>query len=61
MTIGGVSIILIGGIFNFLLLLFQLSTGLRLIKTPLKVHKYTGIALIITSAAHGGLAIISEL
>ena len=39
MTIGGISIILILGIVNFLLLLFQLSTGLHWIKVKFGVHR----------------------
>jgi uncharacterized membrane protein len=58
MTVGGVSIILILGILNFLLLLFQLATGLRWIKVRFGVHKKTGIALFIAALVHGGLAVL---
>jgi hypothetical protein len=61
MTIGGVSIILIGGLFNMALLLFQLLSGLHYIKAPFGVHKKTGILLVITSFFHGLLGIISNL
>jgi hypothetical protein len=53
MTIGGVSIILILGIVNFFLLLFQLSTGLRWIKVRFGIHRKTGIVLFITATVHG--------
>jgi hypothetical protein len=61
MTIGGVSIILIGGLFNLALLLFQLLSGLHYIKVPFGVHKKTGIALAITAFIHGMLGIVSNL
>ncbi|RPH49529.1 MAG: hypothetical protein EHM85_13535 [Desulfobacteraceae bacterium] len=61
MTIGGVSIILIGGLFNMALLVFQLLSGLHYIKVPFGVHKKTGILLVITSFFHGLLGIISNL
>jgi len=58
MTIGGVSIILILGILNFLLVLFQLASGLRFIKVPFGFHKNVGIVLCFTATVHGVLAII---
>lgn len=58
MTIGGISIILILGILNFALILFQLLTGLRFIKVRFGVHKKTGILLLILASVHGILAII---
>ncbi|MDP2863434.1 MAG: hypothetical protein Q8N95_11640 [Desulfobacterales bacterium] len=61
MTIGGVSIILIGGLFNLVLLLFQLFSGLHYIKVPVGVHKKTGIALVFFAFIHGILGIISNL
>ncbi|MCJ7832987.1 MAG: hypothetical protein MUQ20_01200 [Deltaproteobacteria bacterium] len=60
MAIGGISIILILGIINFLLLLFQLATGLRWIKVRLGVHKKTGILLIVLSAIHGLLGFLAN-
>jgi hypothetical protein len=61
MTIGGISVILILGIINFLLLLFQLATGLRWIKVRFGVHKKTGIALFIAAFLHGALAVLANL
>jgi hypothetical protein len=60
MTIGGISIILILGIVNFLLLLFQLSSGLHLIKVPFGIHKKTGISLFIIATIHGLLGILTS-
>ncbi len=58
MTIGGLSIILLLGIFNFLLILFQLSTGHRWIKVPFGFHRKTGIILLISATLHGLLAFL---
>ena len=60
MKIGGLSIVLILGIINFLLLLFQLSSGLRWIKVKMTVHQKTGITLFITALLHGTLAYLSN-
>ncbi len=59
MAIGGVSIILILGICNLALILFQLATGLRFIKVRLGVHKKTGMLLLVVALIHGGLAIFA--
>jgi len=58
MIIGGMSIILILGIINFVLVLFQLASGLHLIKVPFALHKNMGILLFFTAIIHGGLAIL---
>ena len=60
MNIGGVSIILILGILNFLLILFQLSTGLRWIKVPFGVHKKSGMILLISATLHAVLAFLAS-
>jgi hypothetical protein len=59
MEIGGFSIILILGICNFALILFQLTTGLRIIKVRFGVHKKTGILLLVLALIHGALAILA--
>ena len=59
MTLGGISIILILGICNFILLVFQLVTGLRLIKVPFGTHKKTGMLLVFVAFVHGALAILA--
>lgn len=58
MAIGGISIILILGVINFILVLFQLSSGLRFIKVSFGFHKNTGIVLCVTATIHGALAIL---
>jgi len=61
MVIGGISIILILGVINFLLLLFQLSTGLRWIRVKFGVHRKTGILLFIVAFIHGFLGILANV
>lgn len=58
MVIGGISIILILGIINFLLLLFQLASGLHWIRVPFGTHKKTGLLLFVTATLHGLLGIL---
>jgi len=60
MMIGGVSIILILGILNMLLILFQIGTGLRWIGVPFHVHKRTAIVLFFSAALHAILAIFAN-
>jgi hypothetical protein len=60
MTIGGISIILILGLCNLLLVFFQAASGLRIIKPKIGVHKKTGIALVIFAVTHGVLAYLSS-
>jgi hypothetical protein len=61
MTLAGVSLVLILGIVNFVLLAFQLSTGLRWIRVPPGVHRRTGMILAASGTVHGGLALLAEL
>jgi len=61
MKIGGVSIILILGLVNLLLLSLQLSSGLRWIKLPFGIHRKTGIALFVTALIHAILGIVAQL
>jgi hypothetical protein len=60
MMIGGISIILVLGILNLLLILFQISTGLRWIKVPFQVHRRTGIILFVSAALHAFLAFLAN-
>ncbi len=60
MTIAGVSIILLLGICNLALILFQLATGLRYLKVRIGVHKKTGITLLILAILHGTLAFLAN-
>jgi hypothetical protein len=58
MTIGGVSIILMLGILNIVLVVFQISSGLRWIKVPFTVHRRSGILLFFSAVIHAFLAIL---
>jgi hypothetical protein len=60
MRIFGVSIILILGILNLLLVALQLLGGLRIVKIPFKVHRTCGILLVISSVLHGILAMAAQ-
>jgi hypothetical protein len=60
MIFGGISIIALLGLVNLLLLLFQLSTGLRWIKVRFGVHKKTGILLFVTATIHGVLGFLAR-
>ena len=60
MTIGGVSMILLLGILNLILLLFQLSSGMRWIKVSFAVHRKTGVVLFISAALHATLALLAQ-
>jgi len=51
--------VLIFGIINLVLLLFQLSTGKRWIKVSFATHRKSGIALVISAVIHAILAILS--
>jgi cytochrome b subunit of formate dehydrogenase len=57
MTVFGISIFAISGIINFILLLFQFLSGLRVIKVKIKVHKTTGIILFVIATLHGIIGI----
>ena len=61
MVIGGISVILILGLINFVLLLFQLSTGLRWINVKFGVHRKAGILLFILAFVHGILGVLANL
>jgi hypothetical protein len=60
MKIGGVSIILVLAFINMILILFQLSTGLRWIKVPFQVHRRSGMVLFISAALHGIFAYLAN-
>lgn len=60
MAIFGVSILLISGTINFILLLFQLLSGLHTIKVKIKTHKNVGRLFFIAACLHAALAILSQ-
>lgn len=52
------TIILSLGILNLLLILFQLSSGLRWINVPFGLHRKTGIALLVSGLMHATFAFL---
>ena len=54
----GIDIILWFGIINLLLVLFQLLSGLRVIKVKYKTHRLLGIILFFTATIHGIYALV---
>ena len=61
MNVGGISIILLLGVLNFILVLFQMSSGLRWIRAPFGLHKRTGITLVISATLHAILAYLASM
>ena len=59
MRIGGISLVQLLGIINFLLLLFQLSSGQHWIQVKIGIHRKVGLALVATASLHGFLAIVT--
>jgi hypothetical protein len=59
MAIAGVSLILILGVVNLILVLFQAASGLRVIKPKIGVHKKMGLLLVVTAIAHAVLAYLA--
>ncbi len=60
MKIGGVSIILILGFINMILICFQLSSGLRRVKVPFGIHRRTRMILFISATLHAILAYLAN-
>jgi len=60
MEIGGVSILLISGIINLMLVVFQVTGGLRWIKVPMTLHRKTGILLFFTALMHAVVGILAD-
>jgi hypothetical protein len=61
MKVGGVSIILILGIVNFFLLMFQFLSGRRFIKVSPGIHRKVGTLFLVTALAHGVLGILANM
>ena len=54
----GIDIILWFGMINLLLVLFQLLSGLRVVKIKYKTHRLLGIILFFTATIHGIYALV---
>jgi hypothetical protein len=61
MKVGGISIIFLLGVLNFILVLFQMSSGLRWIRVPLGLHKRTGFTLVISATLHAIFAYLASM
>jgi hypothetical protein len=59
MMIAGVSMILVLGILNLLLIFFQLGTGFRWIKVPFVWHKRSAVVLAVSAVVHAVLAFLA--
>lgn len=60
MNVGGGSLLLISGVLNYGLVVFQIASGKKFIKVPIQIHRKTGIMLLITATLHGALAIFAN-
>jgi hypothetical protein len=60
MSIFGVSIVLLLGVINFFLIIFQFLSGMHYIKVNYKMHRKTGITLLVTGILHGILAVMAN-
>ncbi|MGB9836266.1 MAG: hypothetical protein ACPLRX_05955 [Candidatus Saccharicenans sp.] len=59
MTIAGLSLILILGIVNLLLIIFQISTGKRWLNVDFNWHRRVGKVLLLTAVLHAVLALLA--
>lgn len=60
MLIFDIPVLLVTGALNFFLLLFQLITGLRLVKVKFGIHKTTGIVLFVVATLHAFFAVLAS-
>lgn len=59
MRIGGMSLVQLLGIINFMLLMFQLCSGQHWIQVKIGIHRKVGLVLVATASLHGVLAILT--
>lgn len=59
METGGISLVQILGLINFMLLMFQLASGQHWIQVKTGIHRKVGLALVATASLHGFLAIVT--
>ena len=59
MRIGGISLVQLLGLINFMLLLFQLCSGQHWIQVKIGIHRKVGLALVVMASLHGFLAIVT--
>ena len=54
------NIILVLGIINLALVLFQVASGMKYIQMSFTAHKRAGITLLVTATLHGAIAILAD-
>ena len=59
MRIGGMYLVQILGVINFMLLMFQLFSGRHWIQVKIGIHRKVGLALVVTASLHGFLAMVT--
>lgn len=59
MNVLGVSLILLLGVLNLALILFQVSTGKKWLKVPFSAHRRAGFLLLVSALAHAVLAFLA--
>ena len=59
MWIENISLVQFLGIINFILVLFQLSSGRHWIRVRMDIHRKVGLALVVTASLHGFLAMVT--
>ncbi|MCR4396477.1 MAG: hypothetical protein NUW07_07065 [Candidatus Saccharicenans sp.] len=60
MTIAGISLVLLLGIVNLILIIFQVSTGKKWVKVHFAWHRRLGVLLLLTALTHAVLAYLSR-
>ncbi len=60
MTVAGISLVLLLGIINLILVVFQVSTGKKWLKVNFTWHRRLGILLLFTAIIHAVLAYLSR-
>jgi hypothetical protein len=59
MWVDKISLVQFLGIVNFILILFQLSSGRRWIRVRSDIHRKVGLVLVVTASVHGLLAMMT--
>ena len=59
MRLGGMSLVQILGVINFILLMFQLFSGRHWLQVQIGLHRKVGLALVVTASLHGFLAMVT--
>lgn len=60
MRLAGISLVLLLGMVNLILILFQVSTGKKWLKINFSWHRRLGVLLLLTALAHAVLAYLSR-